>query len=77
MNKGALVRLVCSETGIESYHIGRIDIHSRYSFFEIDEKAANSVLPKIESGMYEGKSFNVTVSHDVESGKNKGKKKRY
>jgi len=67
MNKGALVRMVCSETGIESFHIGRIEIHSRYSFFEIDAKVALSVLPKLESGTYQGKSFNVSVSHEKET----------
>lgn len=76
MNKGALVRLVCSETGIESFHIGRIEIHSRNSFFEVDEKVAFSVLPKIESGTYEGKSFNVSISHEKGSGERKGKKQR-
>jgi hypothetical protein len=71
--------MVCSETGIESFHIGRIEIHSRYSFFEIDEKVALSVLPKIESGTYEGKSYNVSISHEKESGykKSKRKKKHY
>jgi ATP-dependent RNA helicase DeaD len=79
MNKGALVRLVCTETGIESHHLGRIEIHSRYSFFEIDAKAAYSVLPKLKSGTYEEnhstspsprkkrpaiKSFNALIKDD-------------
>ena len=76
MNKGALVRMVCSEAGIESFHIGRIEIHSRYSFFELDERVALSVLPKIESGTYEGKSFNVSISQDKEPSYKKGKKKK-
>jgi ATP-dependent RNA helicase DeaD len=78
LNKGALVRMVCTETGIESTHVGRIDIHPRYSFFEVDEKQAKQILPKIEHGSYEGKSFNVTVSQekDPRPTKTKGKKKR-
>ncbi len=64
MNKGALVRMVCSETGIDSYHIGRIEIHSRHSFFEIDQQVALSVLPKIASGTYEGKSYRVSISQE-------------
>ncbi len=80
MNKGALVRLVCTEAGIESYHLGRIDIHARYSFFEIDEGVTGSILPKLETGTYEGKSFNVTVSQETDgrqgySGKSKDKKR--
>ena len=78
LNKGALVRLVCSETGIDSAHVGRIDLHPRYAFFEVDDKAAKKVLPKIEHGTYEGKTFNVTQSADGESAPQRGKeKKRY
>ena len=86
MNKGALVRLICSETGIESNQIGRIELHSRFSYFEVDESASREVLPKLEKGTYEGKSFNVVVSKDQDGGgksgnsyhgKNKGPKKDY
>ncbi len=84
MNKGALVRMVCTEAGIESQHVGRIEIHPRFSIFEIDEAVTQMILPKIASGTYEGKSFNVSVSQETGYGKpkgkkypNKGKKKRY
>jgi len=66
LNKGALLRLVCSETGIESYHMGRIDLHARHAFFEVDEKVAHQVLPKIKEGEYEGKSFEVTPAQGSE-----------
>jgi ATP-dependent RNA helicase DeaD len=68
MNKGALVRLVCSETGVESSTIGRIEIHSRFSYFEVDETVSNVILPKIEQGTYEGKSYNVTISKEQDGG---------
>ena len=68
MNKGALVRLICSETGIESRQIGRIEMHSRFSYFEVDEAVSREVLPKLEKGTYEGKSFNVVVSKDQDGG---------
>ena len=76
LNKGALLRLVCSETGIESKHMGRIDIHARHAFFEVDEKASDQVLPKIKEGVYESKSFEVTPAQGGESEKHKGKKKK-
>ncbi len=76
LNKGALLRLVCSETGLESYHMGRIDIHSRHAFFEVDEKASGQILPKIKEGSYEGKSFEVTVALGGDIEKKKGKKKK-
>ena len=76
MNKGALVRLVCTETGIESNQLERIDVHPGYSFFEVDEKAAPAILHKIESGIYEGKSFNVSVSQENVAPNKKVQKKR-
>jgi len=76
LNKGALLRLVCSETGIESNHMGRIDIHSRHAFFEVDDQVANKILPSIKEGTYEGKSFEVTYSQDKGHEKKKGKKKK-
>ncbi|MCK5134154.1 MAG: DEAD/DEAH box helicase [Bacteroidales bacterium] len=77
MNKGALVRLVCTESGISSNQVGRIDIHPGHSFFEIDEAVGYKVLSRIDEGVYEEKSFNVSLSKDKtpKEGK-KGKKKK-
>ena len=76
LNKGALLRLVCSETGIESFHMGRIDLHARHAFFEVDEQVSGQVLPKIKEGVYEGKSFEVTPAQGGEKENQKGKKKK-
>lgn len=75
LNKGALVRLVCSETGIESSHVGRIDIKPRNAIFEVDNTVAKKILPTLKNGVYEGKSFEVSISQEKESGKYQGKKK--
>jgi len=77
MNKGALVRLICTETDISSDQVGRIEVLPGFSFFEIDGKAASKILPKIESGIYEGKTFNVELSQDKDpKRKKKGKKRK-
>jgi len=76
LNKGALLRLVCSETGIDSFHMGRIDIHSRHAFFEVDKKVSAQILPSIQEGTYEGKAFQVSNSQEKEPGKKKAKKKK-
>jgi ATP-dependent RNA helicase DeaD len=76
LNKGALLRLVCSETGIESFHMGRIDIHARHAFFEVDELVSNQILPKIKEGVYEGKSFEITPAQGGDKIKTKGMKKK-
>lgn len=76
LNKGALLRLVCSESGIESKHMGRIDIHSRHAFFEVDDQVANMILPSLKQGTYEGKSFEITLAQGKKPAKKKGKKKK-
>jgi ATP-dependent RNA helicase DeaD len=75
MNKGALVRLVCTEANIESSHVGRIDILPKFSFFDIDEEVAPKVFSKMEHGSYEDKHFNVTVSQDRQIERRPKKKK--
>ncbi|MBU2650125.1 MAG: DEAD/DEAH box helicase [Bacteroidetes bacterium] len=74
MNKGALVRLICSETGITSDNIGQISILSGYSFFEVNEKVADKVMVKMKSGTYEGKRFAVDTSQEKSRTSNKRKK---
>ncbi len=64
MNKGALVRLICTEAGISSNQVGRIDVLPGFSFFEVDDKAVSKVLSKIATGTYEGKTFNVELSQE-------------
>ena len=75
MNKGALLRLVCSETGIDSFHMGRIDLHSRHAFFEVDNKVSGKVLSGLKTGTYEGNAFEISSSQEKEDGDWKEKKK--
>ncbi len=75
MNKGALVRLVCTETGIKSGQIGRIDIYPGFSFFEVDDQVASVIMPSLEKGTYEGKGFIVEPSQPG-SNRKKGKKRK-
>ncbi len=76
MNKGALVRLICTEAGVSSNQVGRIDVHPGFSFFEVEEKAASKVLSKIATGSYEGKTFNVELSQDKGSPKRVSHRKK-
>jgi len=76
MNKGALVRLVCTEASISSHHIGRINVYPGSSVFEVDAQVASKVLPMISTGIYEGKSFSVNTSREGQVRKKKGKRAR-
>lgn len=75
MNKGALVRLVCTEAGITSENVGRISILGGYSFFEVDKQVAEKVLQKMKSGTYEGKNFAVDTSQEKSKTNYKRKKR--
>ena len=76
MNKGALVRLICTEANIASHQIGRIDVYPGSSNFEVDNMVANTILPKVRTGIYEGKTFNVNISRERELRSKKGKRTR-
>jgi ATP-dependent RNA helicase DeaD len=76
LNKGALVRLVCSESAIESSHVGRIDINARNAFFEVDQMVADKIIPALKNGVYEGKSFEVSLAQEKEPGNKPVYKKR-
>lgn len=71
LNKGALVRLICNGTGIPSSQMGKIDIRAKHAIFEIDEEAAPYILPRFETGLYEGKTFRIK-----HSGEKNGKRKQ-
>ncbi len=62
MNKGALLRLICTGTGISSNQIGRIDVQRSFAFFEVDAAVSDKILPKISEGTYEGKTFTIAPS---------------
>jgi ATP-dependent RNA helicase DeaD len=76
LNKGALVRLVCTEAGINSSQVGRIDLQSRHAVFEVDEQVSQKILPAIKQGIYEGRSFEVSVSSGVDKRTKQDRKKR-
>ena len=76
LNKGALLRLVCTEAEIESSHMGRIEINPSHANFEVDAKMANRILPAIKEGVYEGKPFEISLALEKNAVKKKGKKRK-
>lgn len=61
LNKGAIVRLVCNETGISSADLGRIDLFNEFSFFDASPEHKETILNA--SGMdYDGKSMNIELA---------------
>lgn len=68
LNKGALVRLLCNESGINSSAIGRIEIHPGFSFFEVDKDVATKIIPALKNKEYEGTDFSVELSKEKGGG---------
>ncbi len=55
VNEGAIVRLVCDQSGISSKLIGAIDMKREYSFFEVDNKVAAKVGQGMRNAKFDGK----------------------
>jgi ATP-dependent RNA helicase DeaD len=59
INEGAVLRLICDNAGIRSNMIGRIDLNQKYSFFEVDVRAAAKVQHSIRNAMLDGRIIDV------------------
>lgn len=54
MSPGDLIREIVKSTGIEGKQIGKIDIYSTYSFFEVPEQFAEMVLLSMDKTKIKG-----------------------
>lgn len=54
LSPGDLIREIVKKTGIEGKQIGKIDIYSTYSFFEIPEQFAEMVLVSLDKTRIRG-----------------------
>ncbi|NOQ71679.1 MAG: DEAD/DEAH box helicase [Crocinitomix sp.] len=58
-NHGALLRLLCDNTGVSKGDIGKIDILDSFSFFDADKKETETILQKMQGIDFEGNMMNV------------------
>lgn len=73
LNKGAIVRLVCNQTGISSADIGRIDLFNEFSFFDANVEHTNLIIQNASQIDYEGKNMKIEVAGGGKSGGGKPK----
>jgi ATP-dependent RNA helicase DeaD len=59
VNAGAIVRLVCENSGIKSNQIGAIDLGRDTSFFEVSKEAADSIRKGMENLKLDGRLVSV------------------
>jgi len=55
INEGAIVRLICSNSGIRSSMIGQINLNREFSFFEVEKRAARQVFQSVQNAMLDGR----------------------
>ncbi|MDP4637469.1 MAG: DEAD/DEAH box helicase [Crocinitomicaceae bacterium] len=74
LNPGALLRIVCDATGLNSQAVGRIDLMTSYSFFEADQEHTEKILKNVNGTDFEGHqvSIEVTASKEGGSGRSEG-----
>jgi len=68
LNPGALLRVVCDATGLNSQAVGRIDLLTSYSFFEADQEHTEKILKNVNGTDFEGHQVNVEVTAQKEGG---------
>jgi ATP-dependent RNA helicase DeaD len=64
MDPGSLIRLICDNTSASGNDIGRIDLKSEFSFFQIKEEYVSDVMQGIQGMEYRGERLNVEESKD-------------
>jgi len=62
INKGAIVRLICDKSGIESDMIREISLNREFSFFEVEKQAAKRVHNSLNYAKLGGRTVQV---HDA------------
>ncbi|MCD6586265.1 MAG: DEAD/DEAH box helicase [Desulfobacteraceae bacterium] len=62
IQKGAITRLLCDQTGINNAQIGKIEILREFSFFEIDTHVADTVLSSMKHAKLDGRDVMVQLA---------------
>ncbi|MBL0701006.1 MAG: DEAD/DEAH box helicase [Desulfosarcina sp.] len=72
LQKGAVIRTLCSRAGISSENIGAIEIMRECSFFEVEANVADNVLKSMQDAKIDGRKIQVQYAENKKS-----KTKRY
>lgn len=66
--KGALINLICRQTGLKGKDIGKIELKGAYSFFEVEKPITPKVLTSFEGYSFEGRPVRVEITEASSSG---------
>ena len=62
LNKGGLLRLICSNTNLDSKAVGAIDLYNDFSFFEVEKSLSEKILSGLKDKEYDDNSFVVEIA---------------
>ena len=62
LNKGGLLRLICSNTNLPSKAVGAIDLYNEFSFFEVEKSLTDKILTGLKDKEYDENSFVVEIA---------------
>ena len=75
LNKGGLLRLICSNTNLPAKSVGSLDLYNDFSFFEVDKSLSDKILEDLKDKEYDDKSFVVEIASN-DGGKKRGGRDR-
>lgn len=79
-NHGALLRLICDNTGINKTAVGKIDIMNNFSFFDADKTESPLILRSLQGIDFEGKEMKIEETkrgdNPQDTGREEGFRKR-
>jgi ATP-dependent RNA helicase DeaD len=68
LNPGAMVRIICDATGLNSKALGRIDIMTSFSFIEADDEHTQKILKLVDGTEFEGHKVSIEVTAPGQGG---------
>ncbi len=68
LNPGALLRIVCDATGLNSGAVGRIDLMPSFSFFEADQDHAEKIIQNVNGTDFEGHQVKIEITQKKDTG---------
>ncbi|MEM1119877.1 MAG: DEAD/DEAH box helicase [Bacteroidota bacterium] len=64
--KGPFINMICREAKVSGQAIGRIDMQDKFTFFEIEEDAAEQVISELSDAEFEGRTIRVNAGDRFE-----------
>jgi ATP-dependent RNA helicase DeaD len=61
VNEGAILRLICDQSGIQSGMVGAIDLNREFSFFEVEKNVARRVINSVNNTSLDGRVVRVKM----------------